>query len=190
MDRAFDIITDTCLSYYDFPEKNKPIDAAFSVMKDPSFPMHNFAHHYLVPAILLAETALRTKAGRAKLEDWLAKARSRAQNVLPGFCGLYGACGAAVGCGIFFSVYTETTPLSKATWGPCNACVAAALSKMAELGGPRCCKRNTFTALIYMREFIKGYFSIETDLPQSVECAFSDYNAECLKEDCPYYKTS
>ena len=77
--------------------------------------------------------------------------RRRARNVLPAFCGLYGACGAAVGCGIFMSVYTGTTPLSKDTWSLCNYATAGALSEMAKLGGPRCCKRNTFAALLPSR---------------------------------------
>ena len=47
-----------------------------------------------------------------KIED----ARKRAVNVLGGFCGFYGACGAAVGTGIFISVITEANPLSRDEW--------------------------------------------------------------------------
>ena len=48
-DRSFDIITERCLDYYRAPAGRGPMDVVKEVMDDASFPMHNFAHHYLVP---------------------------------------------------------------------------------------------------------------------------------------------
>lgn len=110
---------------------------------------------------------------------------SRAKNVLPAF---YGACGAAIGVGIFMSVYTGTTPLAKETWGICNMSTAEALKEMAEIGGLRCCKRNTFLALKSSVESIRKYLGIDIVCDDAIECSFSKFNAECLKEDCPFYK--
>ena len=117
----------------------------------------------------------------------MAEVAARAKNVLPAFCGLYGACGAAVGCGIFMSVQTGTTPLSRETWGLCNHATAGALEKMADMGGPRCCKRNTFAALAYMKGYLAEKLSIDLEIPNEIKCAYSKFNNECLKEDCPYY---
>ena len=127
--------------------------------------MHNFAHHYLVPAVLMAEVCLRDGTPEAEFGKKLDEVRRRARNVLPAFCGLYGACGAAVGCGIFMSVYTGTTPLSKDTWSLCNYATAGALSEMAKLGGPRCCKRNTFAALLFMKKYIAQHLGTVVGVP-------------------------
>ena len=66
----------------------------------------------------------------------MSEAEKRAKNVLPAFCGFYGACGAAIGVGIFMSIYTGTTPLTKDTWKLCNMSTADALKEMAKIGGP------------------------------------------------------
>lgn len=187
-DRSFDLITARCLEYYRAPKGRGPMDIVHEVMDDASFPMHNFAHHYLVPAVLMAEVCLRDGTPEAEFGKKLDEVRRRARNVLPAFCGLYGACGAAVGCGIFMSVYTGTTPLSKDTWSLCNYATAGALSEMAKLGGPRCCKRNTFAALLFMKKYIAQHLGTVVGVPDGVACRYSKFNNECLKEKCPFYE--
>lgn len=186
-DRSFNVITERCLEYFRAPEGRGPMDVVRDVMDDASFPMHNFAHHYLVPAVLLAELCRKDGAPEEEFAKKLEEVRKRARNVLPAFCGLYGACGAAVGCGIFMSVYTGTTPLSKETWGLCNYATAGALAEMAKLGGPRCCKRNTFAALLFMKKYIARHLGTSTGIPDEIVCRYSGFNAECLKEECPFY---
>lgn len=186
-ERSFAAITARCLDFFNAPAGRKPLEIVTEVMDDVNFPMHNFAHHYLVPAVLLTATAVNTGMAPEKYQKKMEEAAKRAKNVLPAFCGFYGACGAAVGCGIFMSVYTETTPLTKETWGLCNHATAGALEKMAEMGGPRCCKRNTFAALEYMKKYLAEKLSLDLGLPDEVKCAYSKFNNECLKENCPYY---
>ncbi len=187
-DRSFDIITERCLDYYRAPAGRGPMDVVKEVMDDASFPMHNFAHHYLVPAVLLTEVSLKDGAPEEELANKLEEVRKRARNVLPAFCGLYGACGAAVGCGIFMSVYTGTTPLSKDTWSLCNYATAGALSEMAKLGGPRCCKRNTFAALLFMKKYIAQHLGTVIGVPDGILCRYNKFNNECLKDECPFYE--
>ena len=93
-----------------------------------------------------------------------------------------------MGVGIFFSVITKTTPLSKETWSLCNRATAEALKEMADIGGPRCCKRNAFVALEYAAQTVRQEFRFDLLCPEETECTFSKYNLECLKEDCPFYK--
>ena len=114
----------------------------------------------------------------------------RSGNVLPAFCGFYGACGAAIGVGLFMSVYTNTTPLTKEYWGACNMATALALQKMGEIGGPRCCKRNTFLALNSAADSIHHVIGIDIEQNGKVECDFSRHNAECLKDICPFFKNN
>lgn len=187
-ERSFEAVTASCVKYFGAPQGRHPIEIVREVMDDVNFPMHNFAHHYLVPAVLLAAMSVRDGSTAESFEKRLAETAKRAKNVLPAFCGFYGACGAAVGCGIFMSVYTGTTPLSKDTWSLCNYATSGALEKMADLGGPRCCKRNTFTAFKFMKQYMVDNLSAELDLPEEIECGYSKFNAECIKKDCPYYK--
>ena len=186
-DRSFEAITEACLDYYRRPEGRNVMDVVRSVMDDAGFPMHNFAHHYLVPAVLLTDVCTKESTEPDEYKKMLAEAEKRAKNVLPAFCGLYGACGAAVGCGIFMSVYTGTTPLSKETWSLCNYATAGALSEMAKLGGPRCCKRNTFAALLFMKKYIAQHLGIVISVPDGIVCRYNKFNSECLKEKCPFY---
>ena len=186
-EKSFEVITARCLAYYDAPAGRKPLEIVSEVMDDVNFPMHNFAHHYLVPAVLLTAVCAKTKTQPEDYREKMAEIAARAKNVLPAFCGFYGSCGAAVGCGIYMSVYTGTTPLSKETWGLCNHATAGALNEMADMGGPRCCKRNTFAALTYMKKYVAEKLSVEIDIPDEIRCAYSKFNNECLKEHCPYY---
>ena len=64
-----------------------------------------------------------------------------------------------------------------------------ALGAIAELGGPRCCKRNSFTAEKEAVEFVKETLGIEMEIPDKIECSFSDENQQCLKKYCPYHIT-
>lgn len=187
-DRSFKAITEKCLDCFRRKEVGNPMGIVCAVMDDPSFPMHNFAHHYLVPAVLFTEAGIKSGMALEKYESGMAEIAKRAKNVLPAFCGFYGACGAAVGCGIFTSVFTGATPLSKDTWALCNYATAGALEKMAEMGGPRCCKRNTFAALLFMKKYVYDNFSIAVDIPDAIACRYSRFNTECIKDGCPFFE--
>jgi len=187
-ERSFETITAKCAEIYRSAGEITPCALADAIMRDENIPMHNFAHHYLVPAVLMTLVCRKKGCDTDDYARKMAETEKRAKNVLPAFCGLYGACGAAIGVGIFMSVYTGTTPLSKDTWGMCNMSTVEALKRMAEIGGPRCCKRNTFLALQSGSESVRKYLGIDIASDDAIECGFSKFNAECLKEDCPFYK--
>ena len=132
-----------------------PIESAIILMNHPEIKMHGPEHHFLVPAVLLA--AYYNAAGdREKKGGAIKKARQRSEHVLGGFCGFYGDCGAAVGTGIFVSVLTGATPLSRNEWRLSNLMTAKSLLDIALHGGPRCCKRNSFLALLQAVGYIQG----------------------------------
>lgn len=108
--------------------------------------------------------------------------------MLGGFCGFYGDCGAAVGTGIFVSLLTGATPLSKKEWRLANLMTARSLSAIAEYGGPRCCKRNTFLALREALKFIEEHFGTQLDEGRPIKCGFHMLNKECLLEECPFFR--
>ena len=165
----------------------KPVELAIELMKAPSIAMHGPEHHFLVPAVLL--TAYYNQRGDAKEKMKKVKvARQRADNVLGGFCGFYGACGAGVGTGIFISLITDSTPLSTESWGLSNQMTAESLRCIGALGGPRCCKRDTFMALKTAKKFIKQKMDVTLDVPDTIIiCDFTELNKECIEEDCPFH---
>jgi hypothetical protein len=164
-----------------------PVAMALTLMKSPSLKMHGPEHHFLVPAVLLS-AFYNAKAEPGEKETKIKLARKRAENVLGGFCGFYGNCGAAVGTGIFVSLMTNATPLSQSEWRLSNLMTAKSLYTIANAGGPRCCKRNSFLAIEEAVSFVKEHFGIEIDSPgRELKCQFHPLNKECRKEECRFY---
>ncbi len=178
---AYEIIKAYCTKC----DSKNPFRMAIDLMKHPSIKMHGPEHHFLVPAVLI--TAYYNSIGENKLIiDKIDEAEKRAKNVLGGFCGFYGNCGAAVGTGIFISIITGATPLSKEEWKMSNLMTSQSLKSIAENGGPRCCKRDSFLAIEEAAKFLEENFKIdlETDI---IKCEFSNFNSQCLKESCTFY---
>jgi hypothetical protein len=153
-------------------ESTQPVELAITLMKSPAVKMHGPEHHYLVPAVLLT-TYYNKKGQPDEKAKKLRVAYQRAENVLGGFCGFYGACGAGVGTGIFISLITDSTPLSTETWGLANQITSESLARIAELGGPRCCKRDPFLALKSASEFVREHFSVTLPISDPLLCDFS-----------------
>jgi hypothetical protein len=168
-------------------DATRPLDLAVELMRHPGVAMHGPEHHFLVPAVLL--TAYYNLKQQADLkEQKVREARQRARSVVGGSCGFHGACGSAIGVGIFVSLVTDATPMSGEEWGLCNTATAQALTRIAERGGPRCCKRNTFLALESGVEFSCAHLG--QVLPKgSVSCGFSRLNRECRGVKCEYFQS-
>ena len=179
---AHDMIERFCVQ----SDSVNPMEMALSLMRNPLMRMHGPVHHFLVPAVLLAAYY---NAGKkyAEKERKIGDARKRAVNVLGGFCGLYGDCGAAVGTGIYVSLVTNATPLSKSEWRLSNLMTAQSLVSVANHGGPRCCKRNSFLSIIEAIDFSEKHLGTALKANPDVKCEFSDRNKECLRAECPFY---
>jgi len=178
---AIQIIEKYCNSSHELD----PLQMAFTLMRNPIIKMHGPEHHYLVPAVLLA--AYFNSIGDAhQKKHKLAIARKRAEIVPGGYCGTHGTCGSAVGTGIFISVITGSTPLAEQEWKLSNKMTAEALLAIAEEGGPRCCKRDSFTSIRKAVEYLKKNLVIELPI-NNVVCEFSERNKQCKFHDCQYY---
>jgi hypothetical protein len=165
---------------------DNPFIIAENLMESPAIKMHGPEHHFLVPAVLIA--ALYNYTGQQdRKERCIKTARRRADLLRERTCGMMGDCGAAGGTGLFVSVVTGATPLSQEEWRLSNLATARALEDIALHGGPKCCKRNTFLALRSAVRFLEKEMGIQLPMPETIRCRFSDKNAECLKEKCPFY---
>ena len=154
-------------------------------MMDMSFcHMHGPEHHIMVGAALL--TAYYNAGGQIDLPKALGEMISRGSKVPGGACGFWGACGAAISTGMFISIITGSTPLMNEAWGHSNLMTSRSLAKLGEIGGPRCCKRNSYTAIIKAVEFAKEHLGVTMELGD-IKCIHSEQNNQCIKERCPFH---
>lgn len=162
-----------------------PIRMVQEMMRDPFIYMHGPEHHVMVGAALL--TAYHNSGGALELETALEEMCKRGGEYPGGACGFWGCCGAAVSAGMFLSIALGATPLSEQSWGMANEITSRALAEIGKLGGPRCCKRNSFTAIRAAVEYTAEHLKIRMQLPERVTCFYFRENEECLKERCPYH---
>lgn len=187
-DEIYAAITAECLRAFDAEAFVPPFALLERIWSGtPDFPMHCPEHHYLMPAVLLTTYRRLQGDDRARLEKDLGTALARARNVLGGFCGLYGACGACVGTGIFLSVFLDVAPYSKDGWDDANRITSQCLAAVADIGGPRCCKRVCYTALRTAVGYMKEHFRLDAGEAPEVVCSRHAQNRECLGGRCPYY---
>jgi hypothetical protein len=59
---------------------------------------------------------------------------------------------------------------------------------IANRGGPRCCKRDSFLASMEAVEFMKEHFKINLPIKEKIVGSFSHLNTECLHEDCRFFQ--
>ena len=184
---GIDTIYDYCLK----TNKDNPVEMAIELMKSNNINMHGPEHHFLVPAVLL--TSYYNVSGQKDIKaKKLRIARERAKKIPGGMCGNYGSCGAGIGAGLFISIISEATPLTRESWGSANKMTGRALTKIGEIGGPRCCKRTTFIAIREASKFVDENFGIklyEYD-KYKIICEFKKFNKQCIGVKCPFYKPS
>lgn len=178
---AFSLIETFCRE----SDLHSPVEIAEQLFKHPAVKMHGPEHHYLVPAVMLT-AYYNYRNESSKKANVLKEARKRAKQVAGGSCGFHGTCGAAVGIGMFVSLLLKATPVSKEEWKTANRATAECLLRIADHGGPRCCKRDSVIAIQYATEWLVKLFDIH--LPaENFDCSYSRLNNECLFSDCPFF---
>lgn len=162
-----------------------PVDIADEIMASSFVHMHGPEHHFIVGASLLC--AYSNTYGGVDLETALNAVISRGKKVPGGFCGMAGCCGAAVSAGIFLSVILKATPMSKEEWALSNRMTSRCLEAVSRLGGPRCCKRDSYTTILAAAEFLREELGKPLGVSDEILCSHFGDNAECLKVECPYF---
>ncbi len=160
-----------------------PVEILQKLMALPFCHMHGPEHHIMVGSALL--TAYKNAGGEIELHKTLIEMQSRGKQVPGGACGFWGACGAGVSTGMFVSIVTGSTPLANEAWGLSNMMTSCALNAIGEVGGPRCCKRDSYLAIIEAVKFVKTYLGVEMELGE-IKCIHSNLNNQCIGERCPF----
>ncbi len=165
-----------------------PLQIARSIMQLPAVKMHGPEHHFLVPAALLAAWC-NARGEPERKPALVAEARRRSAPVLGGFCGLQGACGAAIGTGTFVALAIGSTPLKGKERSLANRMTAKALEAISRTEGARCCKRDCFLAILAAARFAKEHLHVA--LPaRGAPCTFAEMNTECQRNGCPFYRAA
>lgn len=115
-------------------DSKDPVKILRKLMSDPDIPFHGPVHHSLVPFAML--TAYKNSGGDIDLEDTIKTAHKRGSIIPAAVCGHWGSCGAALGCGIAFSIITGDGPLAKEIWSKNQVMVSRCLAEIAKYGGP------------------------------------------------------
>ena len=177
--QGIDSILGVCLS----ETSKNPIEILNKMMNLPFCHMHGPEHHIMVGAALL--TAYHNAGGKIDLEKSLLEMQSRGKSVPGGACGFWGACGAGISSGMFISIITASTPLMNEPFGLSNKMTARSLNAIGEVGGPRCCKRDSYLSILQAIDFVKENIGVQME-KQDIMCGFSNKNNQCIKNRCPF----
>ena len=176
---GIDVLFGLCLN-----ETSKdPFAIINKMMAQPFCHMHGPEHHIMVGMALL--TAYKNAGGKIELENALREMKNRGQAVPGGACGFWGACGAGLSSGMFVSIISGATPLDNENFALAHKMTAKSLGAIGDIGGPRCCKRDSFLAITQAVEFVREHFGIEMELGKMV-CSYSAQNNQCTGKRCPF----
>ena len=165
-------------------EEKDPLLLFRKVVALPSVHLHGPEHHSIVAEVML--TALRNCGGDVELAAALREAMRRGAQVPGGTCGYWGVCGAAAGAGIYASIISGASPLNGEAWHVPMLLTERIIHRLAEIGGPRCCKRTCSVAIECSAAFTEEQLGIKMPCERR-PCGFFNRNRECIHEKCPYY---
>ena len=181
--RGLDTIFGVCLS----ETSDNPIEILDKMMRLPFCHMHGPEHHIMVGAALL--TAYKNAGGKIDLAKSLAEMKNRGQSVPGGACGFWGACGAGISSGIFVSIISGSTPLAGEPFALSHRITARSLNAIGEIGGPRCCKRDSYLSIQQAVDFVTERVGVSMTTGK-ITCAFSGGNNQCIGKRCPFSKAN
>ena len=148
--------------------------------------MHGPEHHILDGAAIL--TAFYNAGGSIELSQSLEELMQRGLKMPSATCGLWGVCGAVSSVGAALAIIDGTGPLSTdGTWGKHMQFTSNSLGKLAEFGGPRCCKRDAFLTFQAAIDYIKENYDVKLE-EEEIKCGYSSKNPQCIRSKCPFYK--
>ena len=164
-----------------------PIEIIEKMMALPFCHMHGPEHHVMVGSALL--TAYKNAGGDIDLHAALTEMMNRGKKVPGGACGFWGACGAGISTGMFIAIISKSTPLAQEPFALSHQMTAKSLGEIGAIGGPRCCKRDSFLSILAAIDFVKEHFDVEMERPEIV-CKYSVRNNQCIGKRCPFSKAN
>ena len=148
--------------------------------------IHGPEHHILDGASLLV--AYKNAGGEIDLEQALDRLMAEGLRMPGAMCGLWGICGAITSIGAALAIIDGTGPLSTdGTWGNHMQFTSKAIGELGTINGPRCCKRDAMIAFKNGIDYVNAHYGVILQYEQ-MQCGFTDFNEQCIKERCPFYE--
>lgn len=176
---------DALIGFCSSETSKNPIEILRKMMQMPFCHMHGPEHHVMVGAALL--TAFKNAGGDIDLHTSLLEMMNRGKSVPGGACGFWGACGAGISTGMFVSIISKSTPLTNEPFAFSHQMTSKALARIGEIGGPRCCKRDSFLSVLTAIDFVEKHFGVKME-SEKVVCRFRPQNSQCIEARCPFFK--
>ena len=177
---GLDAIRQLCLS----STETDMISLLDNIRRHPAVPIHGPEHHAMVPGIILS--TYRNLGGEISNED-IETGIERGSKVPGGYCGFVGACGAALGVGIAFSIALGANPVKATERMTIQTAVHAALGRVAEFEAARCCQRDSWVALKEAAHLSKSMLPITLSADFHLVCKQKSANKECMGKACPIF---
>jgi len=76
--------------------------------------------------------------------------------------------------------------LAAKPWGLSNRMTAKALESIGNIGGPRCCKRDSYLSILAAIEFAAEHLHVQMEKTTPV-CTRSRQNNQCIGTRCPFF---
>ena len=166
-------------------EEKNPYDVLEQLFMDRIIATRFLKYHILVASALL--TAYKNSGGEVDLVPALDEAMRRGALIPPKACGHGGDCGSSVSCGIFYSIITDTHPLSAGEqWGNVAILTGTCLVELGKIGGPRCCNRGTMVSMREAVRMVDEKLGIKMEW-KDIKCHHKSWNNNCKGETCPFY---
>jgi len=175
-----DIIQNICLH----TKKTEILSLMEEIRSFKMFPVHGPEHHSLVPGVILA--TYRNLGGNIT-DKHIITGIERGMKVPGGACGFLGACGAAIGVGIAFSIILEASPLTPKKRQDVQDVVAEVLKEVTKTRAPRCCQRECYVSLKKAMELSEKLLDIKLVMDEKLICSQYDKNRECIRKLCEVY---
>ena len=181
LEEKYNLITKEVLT----KTSKNPIEIVKEIMHKDFVNIHGPEHHFLDGAAFL--TAYKNAGGDIDLDETLGILQERTVKMPGAMCGQWGICGSVASIGAALSIIHKVGPLSDSDYYSDDMkYTSSVLSVMAEIGGPRCCKRNAFLSISKAVQFVKEKYGIEMELGNIV-CEFNDLNEQCIEDRCPFH---
>jgi hypothetical protein len=160
--------------------------ALFEEIKSHSaLPVNGPEHHGVVPGVILA--AYRNSGGTVS-DEMIRLGILRGARLPGGFCAFHGACAAAVGVGIAFSVILGANPLTPVPRHTVGLVTAQVMRVVAEARAARCCRRECLAALVKAADLSREHLPLDLTARRRQACRQGNGNPECIGTRCPFLK--
>ena len=180
MEQRGNKIIDFCLK----KAGNNPIKIFQQIAVEDFVRIHGPEHHILDGASIL--TAYHNAGGKINLQESLKELMKRGIQMPGATCGMWGVCGAVSSMGAALSMIDGTGPISTDdSWGNHMLFTSNALRRLAEIGGPRCCKRDAFLSYEEAVKFINENYNVKLEIG-NITCDFYEKNEQCIGKRCPF----